>query len=112
MAVVTGINEARRALREIERRAARPNLTSAARVLARQARRSAPQRTGALRRSIRAQGNNVVAGARHAPFVQYGTSRQRPQPFMWRAWQRRKGDITEAYIDEIDDIVRSATRGF
>ena len=111
MAVVTGITEARRALREIERRAARPDLTPAARVLAQQARRSAPQRTGSLSRSIRAQRNGVVAGVRYAPFVHYGTSRQRPQPFMWGAWQRRKGDITEAYIGEIESIVRSATRG-
>ena len=112
MAVVRGINEARRALRQIERRAARADLSRSAKVLAQQARRSAPQRTGSLSRSIRSDRNSVRAPTRYARYVHFGTRRQRPQPFMWDAWRRRRREIVEAYIDEIDDITRSATRGF
>jgi len=55
------------------------------------ARRNAPFRTGALRRSIRVRTEGQVrvlakglveATADHAPMVEYGTARTDPQPFM------------------------------
>ena len=111
MAVVTGIAEARRALRNIERKAQNASLRKATRIVADEAKRTAPRRSGGLRQSIRTAGRGQVrASARYAPFVHYGTRRQRPQPFFWDAYNRRRRDITEAYVDEIDGLVKVETR--
>lgn len=54
----------------------------------------APVRTGALRDSIHREGAGssatVVAGAPHAVYVEYGTSRMSAQPFFWPALEANR----------------------
>src|SRR5262245_7282677 len=57
----------------------------AAKHMAEGARERAPFDTGALRDSIRAVNNEVVAEARHARFVEYGTIYMAAEPFFFEA---------------------------
>ena len=64
-----------------------------------EARRRAPVDTGFVRASIAersgVQGRTVwsetIVGAEYAPYVEYGTSTQAPQPFMRPAFEQAKG---------------------
>lgn len=83
----------------------------AAERVAQDARQRAPVQTGALRDSIRAERTDaaqytVIAGdkdAFYAPFVEFGTSRTAPRPFMVPA--------AEANRDTARRLVRDALKG-
>ncbi len=66
------------------------------------ARQAAPVRTGELRNSIAALTGlgglsaTVEAASDHAVFVEYGTSRMRPQPFMGPAADAAEEDFVKA----------------
>lgn len=66
------------------------------------ARAAAPVRTGALQRSITTRATLgglstvVEAGAAHAAFVEYGTSKMPPQPFMRPAADAAEADFMKA----------------
>ena len=66
----------------------------------------APRRTGELVGSfgtrVTAAGAELVVGARHAPFVQFGTRNMSARPFMPDDPAR---DVTPLYLDHVDDIV-------
>jgi len=86
-----------------------------ARVVADTARQLVPERTGALKASIRVRrvadrtavgirvagaAAHVIAGgegARHAHFVELGTSRAMPRPFMARALRSRRAEQHRAF---------------
>lgn len=65
------------------------------------AKRRAPVRTGFLRSSIRAQEASerevqITVGAEYAKFVEFGTSRQAPRPYLRPTLNEERSDITEA----------------
>lgn len=55
-----------------------------------------PVATGELRASIHTEGSDVIADAPHAAYVEFGTSRSGPQPFMFSA-----GDLGERILEEL-----------
>ena len=73
------------AARQLEQSMADSN-RAAGDLVAKEASRRAPRRTGALAGSLRVEAGpkraTVVAGVRYAAFVNYGTSRMRPRPFL------------------------------
>jgi len=75
-----------------------------AQLVASDARRTAPKRTGRLSRSITpaAQGNTarVSAAAPYGVFMEYGTSRMRARPFMRPALAAQTGAIVNTYATE------------
>ena len=62
----------------------------------------APVRTGRLRESIHIEGSGnereVVADSDYALYVEFGTSSQAPQPFMFPA-----GDLGERVLEELSE---------
>ena len=70
------------------------------------ARSSAPVRTGALRDSIHASGSgtewSVEASAPHALFVEFGTYKDAPQPFLFPHADRAEAELEEG-LTEIGD---------
>lgn len=107
MKVTLDVNDAelRRALDRLRapqrRRAQRDALQAGGYMVETGAKRRAPVRTGFLRSSIRAQEANerevrVVAGAEYAKFVEFGTSRQAPRPYLRPTLNEDRGDIVEA----------------
>ncbi|MHC4321738.1 MAG: HK97-gp10 family putative phage morphogenesis protein [Planctomycetota bacterium] len=69
------------------------------------AQRKAPKKTGALAESIKSAGTTFTAGVPYAGFVEYGTSRQPPQPFMRPAvtanserWETDLADTVEEFL--------------
>ena len=75
-ATVTGTRELKRALRKVLRRAERLDLYGAARMVADEAARTAPKRTGRLARSIRPLGGGAVGShLPYAGYVHWGTRR-------------------------------------
>lgn len=55
---------------------------------------------GELRDSIEQEGGEVRATARHAPFVEFGTYKDAPQPFMGPALDEHEDE----FVDEVGDI--------
>ncbi len=87
------------------KRASSESLTKIAAKFRDDARTAAPVSSGALRDSIKVRGGAdyriITATARHAFFVEFGTSKMQPQPFMWpqvptasRAIEDALGDIS------------------
>lgn len=78
----------------------------------RDAKVAAPVDTGYLRNSIstRVSGNantstaEVTAGADYAAYVEFGTSRMSPQPYMIPAFERNK----QPFIDALQQLVDGA----
>lgn len=78
----------------------------------RDAKIAAPVDTGYLRSSIstRVSGNanssqaEVTAGANYAAYVEFGTSRMSPQPYMIPAFERNK----QPFIDALQQLVDGA----
>ena len=69
-----------------------------------------PVRTGTLQRSIMFSGGEgeYTVGSRvnYAPFVEYGTSRMRPQPFLTPALLWNVSALKEALLDIVGDWLR------
>ena len=69
-----------------------------------------PVRTGTLQRSIMFSGGDgeYQVGSRvfYAPFVEYGTSRMRPQPFLTPALLWNIQALKEALLDIVGDWLR------
>ncbi len=69
-----------------------------------------PVRTGTLQRSIMFSGGDgeYQVGSRvfYAPFVEYGTSRMRPQPFLGPALLWNIPALKEALLDIVGDWLR------
>lgn len=78
-------------------------MTKIAADLADDARGSVPVDTGELKSSIRVQGGKdyriVLADARHAMFVEFGTSDTAPQPYMWPHVPKASKALAEALED-------------
>ncbi|MFD5711326.1 HK97-gp10 family putative phage morphogenesis protein [Streptomyces pharetrae] len=72
------------------RRAAERKAEEIAEEVAKDARRLAPVDTGHLRASIRTEGNQVIAEADYAAYVELGTEDQRAQPFLRPALYRKR----------------------
>lgn len=70
-----------------------------ARAIAKDAKANAPVDTGALRDSIRAEGNGlkwtVVVGAPYGVYVEFGTMYMSAQPFLLPAAMRRFPDVVK-----------------
>lgn len=78
------------------------SVTVAAQATEEMARSLAPVLTGRLRDSIRSEGvgteREVIADSEYAVYVEFGTSRQAPQPFMFPA-----GDLGERILEEMSE---------
>ncbi|RMH67457.1 MAG: hypothetical protein D6683_17865 [Actinomyces sp.] len=95
-------------------RALRQANKAAAEVIAEEARRQAPVRTGRLRSSIRAQatqkGASVKAGSParvpYASVIHWGWQRRNiaPNPFISRAIERRIDEARAAYAEALDEL--------
>lgn len=91
------------------RAASSSEMTAAAAQLRDDARNAAPVDTGELKSSIHVRGGkgyrDIIADARHAFFVEFGTSDTPPQPYMWPqvpAAEKRLADALEAVADPFD----------
>lgn len=91
------------------RRSSSAEMTKAAAQLRDDAKAAAPVDSGALRDSIHVRGGqdyrDIIADARHAMFVEFGTSSMAPQPFLWPqvpAATQRLADGLEAIADPLD----------
>lgn len=84
---------------------------AAARVIAAQAARRAPRRTGALARSIRPAaartGPQVTATVSYAPFVEYGTRHMAARPFLYPAAADTETQWTAVYERHIETVAAS-----
>lgn len=73
--------------------------------------RLTPVDEGELKASeeVRRQGNTVVlyAGTDHATFVEFGTSRQSPQPYMRPAIDTKSEDALKVAAEEVNKIMES-----
>lgn len=74
---------------EVEK-AARNTAEEITEEVAEDARRMAPVDTGRLRESVHAEGNQVIAEADYAAYVELGTEDQKAQPFLRPALYRRR----------------------
>lgn len=85
------------------------------------ARAEAPQRTGRLARSIGARATqksaSIKAGsAQRVPYagpIHFGWPAHhiKPNPFLYRALEKRMGEVRERYIKQMDKIVERFNRG-
>ncbi len=66
-------------LRRIERKPIAGNI---AEIIADRAKQNAPVKSGALRQSIHAEGDSVIADAGHASVVELGTATRAAKPYM------------------------------
>lgn len=70
------------------------------------AKQNCPVDTGRLRGSITHDVNNgegkVGTNVEYANFVEFGTIKQRPQPFLYPALEANKSRFTEIMADEIE----------
>jgi HK97 gp10 family phage protein len=69
-------------------------------------RRNAPVRTGALRSSIQVDSDGVTVGVLYGPFVEYGTSDTKAQPYAAPAVNRL---IRPAATDAGNRVIRQLT---
>lgn len=116
--VVEGLKEARRDLRRVDRALAkelRGALKDAAEVVAAEARRQAPHRTGRLAKSIRAgasgSGAVVRAGGARVPYanpVHWGWKRHgiEANPFIERAADKKADEALERLADNMDALFK------
>lgn len=70
--------------------------------IAETARGLAPERTGELIASIEETEDGVEANARHAPFVEHGTWKDAPQPFMDPAVDQHEEEFVNGVADAAD----------
>lgn len=115
---VVGMKDVSRALQrvgdfETMREMKSANL-DAAQVVADQAKVEVPVRSGKLRKTIKASGTSkesfVRAGSPkavpYAPPVHWGWARRgiSPQPFVYEAWDRRIGQVKDAYEKQLNKL--------
>lgn len=83
--------------------------------IANDAKRAAPRNTGALAASIKTSTTGdgrsgtlsatVEPTVRYAPFVEFGTFKDAPQPFLFPAMEKHEGDILREIADAIDEAL-------
>lgn len=83
--------------------------------ISRDAAAAAPRRSGALAGSIQTTFSGSGSGgtmsatitptARYAPFVEFGTYKDRPQPFLFPAFERHSEDVVREIADATRDIL-------
>ena len=83
--------------------------------ISRDAAAAAPRRSGALAESIQTtfsgsgssgtMSATITPTARHAPFVEFGTYKDRPQPFLFPAFERHSEDVLREIADATRDIL-------
>jgi hypothetical protein len=113
---IEGIDKLRRALVKLEA-ASKADFVAAgkaaAEIVAREARVKVPVRSGNLRNTIRAAGQQrggvVRAGTAKVPYagpIHFGWGRRRifPQPFLYEAADDRVDEVTEAYLGQVYEI--------
>lgn len=135
--VVEGLDELRRAIRQVQDTGLRQSLTDTNRRLARtivdRALPFVPVRTGRLKASVRGLGNQRGAigkagGARvpYAPAIHWGRSagninfrtgrasrgqgRIDGRPFLWQAAQSVEREVVDEYQDDLNRILDAAVR--
>jgi len=114
---VEGYDRLRRELRKVS-----DDLPGELRAIAKQAamevattaRTLVPERSGDLKRSIRAgataRSGTVKAGKRTVPYagpIHFGWLRRhiRPQPFMYRALDRRRDEVARAFAEQVEQLI-------
>jgi hypothetical protein len=109
-------NRAARALGDDTKTAMKPTHLEAAEIVAREARKLSPARTGRLRNSI--VGRAVQSGGRvrigfgggvpYAGPIHFGwpARRIRPQPFVYDALDPRRADLVRLYEARIDELTK------
>lgn len=137
---VTGLRELQAALKRIsdgskDRTFLNSALLSGARLIVNEAKAKVPVDTGQLRRNIRARSvkpvlhtATVQVGVRRLTkkqlrkmkvgssdpfywrFVEFGTSRMRPRPFLRPAFERKKREAIEAFREKLADRIEKALR--
>jgi len=113
---VEGIDKLRRALVKLDD-AAKDDFKAAgktaAEIVERQARTEVPVRSGNLKNTIRSSGQQrggvVSAGRAKVPYagpIHFGWGRRRihPNPFLYRAADKRVDEVTEAYLAQVYEI--------
>ena len=113
---IEGIDKLRRALVKLDN-AAKQDFKAAgktaAEIVAKQANNEVPVRSGRLRNTIRAgatQTSGVVrAGTAKVPYagpIHFGWGRRRihPNPFLYRAADKRVNEVVEAYLGQVYEI--------
>jgi len=113
---IEGIDKLRRALVKLDQ-AAKDDFKaagkSAAEIVERQAKTEVPVRSGNLRNTIRSSGQQrggvVSAGRAKVPYagpIHFGWGRRRihPNPFLYRAADKRVNEVTEAYLAQVYEI--------
>jgi hypothetical protein len=113
---VEGIDKLRRALVKLDD-AAKEDFKAAgktaAEIVERQARTEVPVRSGNLKNTIRSSGQQrggvVSAGRAKVPYagpIHFGWGRRRihPNPFLYRAADKRVDEVTEAYLSQVYEI--------
>ena len=113
---VEGIDKLRRALVKLDD-AAKQDFKAAgktaAEIVERQARTEVPVRSGNLKNTIRSSGQQrggvVSAGRAKVPYagpIHFGWGRRRihPNPFLYRAADKRVDEVTEAYLAQVYEI--------
>lgn len=110
---IQGIDKLRRALVKLDE-AAKEDFKAAgktaAEIVERQARSEVPVRSGNLRNTIRSSGQQrggvVSAGRAKVPYagpIHFGWGRRRihPNPFLYRAADKRADEVVEAYLSQV-----------
>jgi HK97 gp10 family phage protein len=113
---IEGIDKLRRALVKLDD-AAKDDFKAAgkaaAEIVERQARSEVPVRSGNLKNTIRSSGQQrggvVSAGRAKVPYagpIHFGWGRRRihPNPFLYRAADKRVDEVTEAYLAQVYEI--------
>jgi len=113
---IEGIDKLRRALVKLDQ-AAKEDFKAAgktaAEIVERQARTEVPVRSGNLKNTIRSSGQQrggvVSAGRAKVPYagpIHFGWGRRRihPNPFLYRAADKRVDEVTEAYLAQVYEI--------
>lgn len=81
-----------------------------------EAKQKAPVLTGTLRRSIHLRTGSgsgrgvyvrVGTNLEYAPHVEFGTSRQRPQPYLRPAYDEKRGEAVEEIAAVLDRQIRT-----
>ncbi len=113
---VEGINKLRRALVKLDAEAREDFKQAgfdAATIVAKEAQRLVPKRTGKLGKTIRAgrvvSGAKVSAGKKLVPYagvIHFGWAKRniRPQPFLYDAADNRVNEVMDTYLDQVYEI--------
>lgn len=101
-------------LPEIVRKRAQATIRDEVEEIADDMRRNAPELTGALKKSIQAEAKDLTgtaaATARHAVFVEHGTSDTPQQPFATPAAERSRRRFPKRLAKEIQAGLKAVTK--